>query len=188
MKLKTAMKAVLGLFAAMFTASGLYLALLQFSGNFHEVIPGTYYRSAQLSGRTLETYIQRYGIRTVINLRGASPGTNWYDEEIIATHASGAGHIDFAMSATRELSVERSLELAALLRTAPKPVLVHCRAGADRTGLASVVFLQQVEGMDESVAESQLSLVFGHVGLPFLKAYAMDRSWESLERKLGLKS
>src|SRR5207302_5801897 len=38
--------------------------------NFHTVIEQRFFRAAQPSGATLETYIRDYGIRTVINLRG----------------------------------------------------------------------------------------------------------------------
>jgi hypothetical protein len=36
--------------------------------------------------------------------------------------------------------------------------------------------------MDEETAEGQLSIYFGHIGIPYLSsAYAMDESWEILE-------
>ena len=54
--------------------SGIYLGGLRASGNFHEVKAGEFYRSAQPSADALSRYIDRHGIRTVINLRGASPG------------------------------------------------------------------------------------------------------------------
>jgi protein tyrosine/serine phosphatase len=48
-----------------------------FGENFHAVVPGELYRSAQLSGSRLERHIQAEGIRTVINLRGPNPGSAW---------------------------------------------------------------------------------------------------------------
>jgi len=167
---------------------GVYLGALQLTGNFHEVIPGRFYRSAQLSSTDLGKYIDRYGIKTVINLRGSAVGRPWYDDEVASTQQHGAIHIDFRMSAGRQLTSEQSLHLIELMRNAPGPVLVHCQAGADRTGLASVMYLQQVAGVDEETAEWQLSPLYGHVGLPFLYAYPMDETWEAFEKFIGLPS
>ncbi|MFN3444028.1 MAG: hypothetical protein ACK4Z3_16590, partial [Rhizobium rosettiformans] len=85
--------------AALALLFGAYVGLLILSGNFHEVLPGQFYRSAQLSGERLGAEIDRYGIKTVINLRGENPGKDWYDDEIAATAAHGARHVDFGMSA-----------------------------------------------------------------------------------------
>ncbi|MGV0817177.1 dual specificity protein phosphatase family protein [Martelella sp. AMO21009] len=168
--------------------SGVYLGGLQASGNFHEVKAGEFYRSAQPSASALADYIDRHGIRTVINLRGASPGRSWYDDEIRVSAQKGVEHIDFPMSDRTILSPERSMELLALMRDAPKPILIHCKAGADRTGLASVIYLQQLGGVDEETAEWQLSPLYGHVALPGIGPYAMDTSWEDLEKVFGLDS
>lgn len=174
--------------AALVLSFGAYVGILILSGNFHEVVPGRFYRSAQLSGERLGAEIERYNIKTVINLRGANPGKAWYENEVAATAAHGATHIDFGMSARKDLTAERTQELLAILETAEQPILVHCMSGADRTGLASVMFLQQVAGVDEEVAEWQLSPLYGHINLPFLAAYAMDDTWEKLEKVIGLDS
>jgi uncharacterized protein (TIGR01244 family) len=167
---------------------GAYVGILILSGNFHVVLPGRFYRSAQLSGERLGEEIDRYGIKTVINLRGENVGKDWYDDEVRATAAHGATHVDFRMSARRDLTPEKTQQLLALLKTAEQPILVHCMSGADRTGLASVIFMQQVAGVDEEEAEWQLSPLYGHINLPFLGAYAMDDSWEALEKVIGLDS
>lgn len=167
---------------------GAYVGILILSGNFHEVLPGQLYRSAQLSGERLGEEIDRYGIKTVINLRGENVGRAWYDDEIAAVKAHGATHVNFGISARKDLTPEKTQQLLALLETAQQPILVHCMSGADRTGLASVIFLQQVAGIDEEEAEWQLSPIYGHINLPFLAAYAMDDTWEALEKVIGLDS
>ena len=55
-----------------------YLAWLQVSGNFAPVIDGAVYRSNQPTPERLADYQAAYGIRTVINLRGAAPDEDWY--------------------------------------------------------------------------------------------------------------
>lgn len=167
---------------------GVYVGLLILSGNFHEVLPGQFYRSAQLSGERLGEEIDRYGIKTVINLRGENVGKAWYDDEVAAAAAHGATHVNFGISARKDLTPEKTQELLTVLKTAEQPILVHCMSGADRTGLASVIFLQQVAGVDEEEAEWQLSPIYGHINLPFLAAYAMDDTWEALEKVIGLDS
>jgi len=183
--------ALRGLFAllALLLGGGGYIGYLTLSGNIHEVIPGELYRSAQPDGETIAAYARRYGIKSILNLRGENGDADWYREELAASRSLGIAHFDFRMSSKRALNYERSKELLAMMRAARKPLLIHCMAGSDRTGLASVLYLQQIAGTSEDEAEGQLSLRFGHLGIPFLsKAYAMDQSWERLERHFGLRS
>ncbi|NKN35126.1 dual specificity protein phosphatase family protein [Agrobacterium sp. a22-2] len=180
---------LLAICAAGIATCGLYLGYLQWSGNFHEVIPGEYYRSAQPTAAQIADYAKRYKIRTIVNLRGASTET-WYQNETLAAQDLGITHVDFKMSATHALTPERAQELVQLLKKAQKPILVHCQAGADRSGLASVLYLNQVALMDEHTAEEQLMpILYGHVGIPYIsRTFAMDESWENLERTFGLRS
>jgi protein tyrosine/serine phosphatase len=165
---------------------GGYLGYLQLSGNFHTVIAGELYRSAQPTAAQIEDYAQKYGIRTIVNLRGASNAA-WYADETATAERLGIKHIDFSMRASKGITAEQADQLVALLKDAPKPILIHCQAGADRSGLVSVIYSQRIAGMPEEKAEKQLSIYFGHVGLPIVsKTYAMDRSWEMLERHYGL--
>lgn len=166
-----------------------FLGGLQLTGNFHTVVAGQLYRSAQPTPAELESYVHRYGLKTVVNLRGANPGAKWYDDEKRVAKSLGVKVIDFQMSARQELSPARAEALVALLKAAEKPILVHCKAGADRSGLVSAIYASQVAGVDEKDSEKQLwPIVYGHIGIPFLSpSFAMDTSWEALEPIFGIK-
>ncbi len=160
----------------------LYLWGIQASGNFSTVVEGEVYRSNQITADRMARYRDAFGIRTVLNLRGASPGSAWYDEEARAAQALGIHLIDFGLSAQKELTERQVDDLTAILRDAPKPLLIHCRSGADRTGLASLVYQALIAGIDEDRAERQLSLRFGHFSIPVLsQAWPMDQTWERIE-------
>lgn len=170
-----------GLGAAVLATGG-YLYAIQLLGNFHEVLAGQLYRSNQPSVEELVRYTRENGIRTVINLRGANESQAWYRDEIETARDLGLNHIDFGMSASRELDMNEVNQLVAIMRDAPKPILIHCKAGADRTGLATALYLSRVALLSEEEAESQLSVRYGHIGIPYLSAtYAMDRTWENAE-------
>lgn len=160
---------------------GVYLGVMQLSGNVHTVIAGELYRSGQLSGEMIESLNKSYGIRTILNLRGSNPDKDWYRDEIEATSRLGINHIDFPMSSRELLDDERAKEIIALMRAAPKPLLIHCMGGADRSGLISALYLRYIADRPHVVAEGQLSLYFGHFAVPVLsKAYAMDVTWDNL--------
>ncbi|WP_027993825.1 dual specificity protein phosphatase family protein [Sinorhizobium meliloti] len=161
---------------------GGYLGFLQLTGNFHEVLPRELYRSAQPSAADIASYARQYAIETIVNLRGKSEEA-WYLQEVDAANRAGIAHIDFRLSASEKVSLNKARHLVALLHDAQKPILIHCRAGADRTGLASMIYLQQIAGVDEETAEWQLSVRYGHLGIPYVSAaFAMDESWEDFER------
>lgn len=172
--------------AALGLGVGIYTAILQLTGNFHTVLDGQLYRIAQPSPEQMSKYAQTYGIRTIINLRGDNAGQGWYDLEVKAAQQLGLKHIDFRMSAKRELPQERAIELISIMRDAPKPILIHCNGGSDRSGLASALYLAAIAQKGEFAAESQLSIRFGHFSIPYLSpTYAMDQTFENMEPWLG---
>jgi len=182
---KLAWRAFAIMLSIVVVAGGLFLTSLQFFGNFHTVIPGELYRSAQMTPAQLEAYAAGYGIKTVINLRGDGGTRKWYADEKAESSRLGIDHIDFPMSAKKALTREQTQQLADILRTAPKPILIHCKAGSDRTGFASALYLAAVKGIDVEDAEQQLSVRYGHISLPFVPAYAMDETYEDVEEWLG---
>ena len=169
---------------AAFLALVAFIAIEMQTGNFHEIVPGEFYRSAQPSGKDLERYVKDYGIKTVINLRGGNKSDDWYREEVATSARLGINLIDFRMKAAHELTDEQALALIKLMKHAPKPLLIHCRAGADRSGLAAALYMASVKKSAESDAENQLSLRYGHLpAFPFwwTDAQAMRRTLERVE-------
>lgn len=153
---------------------------LHITGNVHAVEPGVLYRSAQLDGPELEAVINKYAIRTVINLRGPNKGRSWYDEEIAESRKDGVSHIDIRMSARSKPAASTIHDLLAALRSAPKPILIHCKDGADRTGLAAALYELLIAGEPPETAARQLSFRYGH--FPWLGSVtaAMDESFEGI--------
>ena len=66
-------------------------------------------------------------------------------------------------------------EIIQTLREAPKPVLIHCKAGSDRTGLISALYCLTLKGETPAQADRELSVWYGHI--PLTKTIAMDHSY-----------
>jgi protein tyrosine/serine phosphatase len=157
----------------------LFYSLARAGDAFHVVVPGELCRAGQMSAPELSAAIDRHGIRTVVNLRGSADGVGWYREEAAALGAAGVRLVDFPMSAGEALSLEQMDLLVGHLRRGPAPVLVHCRAGADRAGLASALFLAAT-GRPPAEARAQLSWRYGHFPYAWWRERAaMDASLEA---------
>ncbi|WP_370876886.1 dual specificity protein phosphatase family protein [Ancylobacter amanitiformis] len=180
------MRSALWVLVVLAVAGGGFLGIEQLIGNFHTVVAGELYRSAQISADQLADAKARYGIRTVINLRGPST-RDWYVDEVRESERLGLNHVDFKLSAEQELTPGQVEELVAVMREAPKPILVHCKGGADRTGLASALYVAAIARQSEAAAEWQLSPYYGHFSIPLFPSWAMDQSFERAEPWLGFK-
>jgi protein tyrosine/serine phosphatase len=178
--IKISSLSILGAVAAM----GIYMGINQISGNFHEVIPGELYRSAQPGAAVIDAAVQRYGIRTIINLRNEKRGS-WYAEEASAAEKNGVTLINYPLSSADMVSVGESEDLAEVMRRAQKPILIHCEHGANRTGLASAIYVGAVARGSELLAELQLSPLYGHIPIPGIGRYAMTQSWDRFEETIG---
>jgi protein tyrosine phosphatase (PTP) superfamily phosphohydrolase (DUF442 family) len=129
------------------------------------VEPGKLYRSAQLTIPQLREDIAQNKILTVINLRGENKASPWYQQELATCHELGVRHIDVRLSAKHLPPPAEIDKLLDALQTAPRPILVHCLNGSDRTGLASCIFLIDQEHVPWKQAEDALSWRFGHIAL-----------------------
>lgn len=145
--------------------------------NVHSVAPGVVYRSGQLGTARLDTLIRRDRIRSILNLRGPRPGADWYDGEVATSRRAGVEHVDFELSAVKDVSVPETERLVQLMAALPKPLLVHCQAGADRSGLAAALYRYAILQDTAAAAASQLSIWYGHFPALNTGTAAMDRSY-----------
>lgn len=107
--------------------------------NFHPVIVGKVYRSAQLSPMQLDSYIKAYHIKSIINLRNDVKNTNLLQDEIAIAKKNNIAYYLIQLPPHKTPKVSDLKLLVRVLNTAPQPILIHCKAGADRTGLASAI-------------------------------------------------
>jgi hypothetical protein len=157
---------------------GAYPGWLVWTDNFHEVVAGEFFRSGQLDRDELTVAIHRYHLRAVLNLRGSNVGKTWYDEEVALCRDTGIQHFDLKLSARKELTAKQIRDLEDLLLRLPRPLLVHCNGGGDRTSFASALYEILVRHKAPEEASLQLSWNYGH--FPYLwwsASSAMDRSF-----------
>jgi protein-tyrosine phosphatase len=126
----------------------------------HEVVKGTFYRSAQLPPAKLGECIQKFGIKTIINLRTLSPDKipQWWLEELVVAQAYNVKLVNIPMS-TEVLPTKETIETLLKIYKDQNnfPILVHCAHGIHRTGLAAFLYLASIG--DKNAAQ-QLSLKY----------------------------
>lgn len=155
-----------------------WIGYFKIYGNFHQVDTNLY-RSAQLYNFNLPHYIQKYNIKSVINLRGSSKDAQWYQDEIHIAKKYDITHYDFGLPDRRVIPLEKMDTLVALMRQAPKPLLIHCKAGADRTSLASALYLYAIQ--KDRNAQNAISITYGHFPWLGSKTKAMDISFQNYQ-------
>ncbi len=124
-------------------------------GNFGVVVEGEVFRSAQPRLSQLESWADEYSLRTVVRLR-ASLKNDLPDAEREKAAALGLTFHEVEMTARRRPGLIELKELVRVLESAERPMLIHCRGGVDRTGVASVMAAMAVGGEDYQTARGQL--------------------------------
>ena len=133
-----------------------------FHDNLHVVAPGQIYRSAQLDTERLDAVSAELGLRSVLNLRGEHPGSQWFRRQRALLEARGIDSFDIRLSAQRLPSRQDLIRLVDALERAERPLLIHCLRGTDRSGLAAALVVL-LEGGDLSRAREQYTLAHGYL-------------------------
>jgi protein tyrosine/serine phosphatase len=151
--------------------------------NFRVLEPGRAYRSGQVDADTMELLVNVFGIRTVINLRGENVGEPWYDNEKAVLDANEVELVDVRMSAHALPPRAELLKLYDAFLSVEEPILIHCSAGADRTGAASALWRMVVLGHEREDAAGELCVCYGHFEAftpemdELVRIFQPDRTW-----------
>lgn len=123
--------------------------------NFCVVTPGVLWRG-EAPTRSDAQWLVDHGVRTVVSLQldvrpsfeSVHPGpgvvrsvTYFRVRDFAATQVLTHRHLD-----------DHVAEALAIIQQAPKPVLISCRAGVDRTGIIAAAYRVLVEGMSREEA------------------------------------
>lgn len=123
---------------------------------------GGLYRINQPSPVRLAAYKQRFGIKTVINLRGQNQQLGWYRLEEKACQSLGLNLVNIQVYSRGLVNTSRLSELRHIIQTMELPAVVHCKSGADRAGFFSVLYRHYRLGEPIELASNELALKYGH--------------------------
>jgi protein tyrosine/serine phosphatase len=144
----------LGVFAvAVGPPVALYRAQYIHAKRFREVEPGKLYRSGQMTAAGFRETVEKYDIKTVVNLQHEEP------DPLLAEHWLGKGHVRESVLC-QQLGVKYVLlqpdvlppgntvekeppvvqEWLDLLKDENYPILLHCKAGLHRTGRLTAIY------------------------------------------------
>jgi protein tyrosine/serine phosphatase len=128
--------------------------LRTFWTNQSEIAPGVW--RSNHPGRARLARMKAKGLRTVISLRGGGDEAHNATERIWCDELGLT--LRFVAMTDKALPLrETLLTLIETFREAEGPILIHCKAGADRAGLASAVWLLTMTDTPLSEARKMLS-------------------------------
>jgi len=86
-------------------------------------------------------FLKKRGIRAIINLRGRNDDLGWWKTETADARALGIAHLDAMLDSRRLPTRGMLVTLIESFDTAPKPFLLKCSGGQDRTSFAAALYL-----------------------------------------------
>lgn len=127
--------------------------------NMAQIAPGVW-RSNHPPARRFKV-LKDMGIRTILSLR-AEDHTVPHRREVQLAAAQGITLEGVNLNARRAPDAPALIRALEVLRTTERPVLFHCKSGADRAGLVAALYLLEVEGAPPDAARAMLSPRFLH--------------------------
>jgi protein tyrosine phosphatase (PTP) superfamily phosphohydrolase (DUF442 family) len=137
---------------------------------FREVTPGRFYRSGQMTAAGLRDAIERYGIKTVINLQHENPDPHmperWLGRpRVRESELCRELGVRYVLLTPDILPKPNPLDkqppvvgefLAVLDDEANYPILLHCKAGLHRTGRLTAIYRMEYQGWTVGAALREL--------------------------------
>lgn len=145
--------------------------------NLHRV-SSQLYRSGQPSPAAFGE-LERMGVRSVLNLRD-------YHIDTDEANLTGLHLVGYPMSAgsVTERDVENCLRL---IRLSPKPLLVHCWHGSDRTGIIVAAYRIVFQGWSVEQAEKEMRVdTYGYHDALYRNLVELLRTtdWQAMRQRL----
>jgi protein tyrosine phosphatase (PTP) superfamily phosphohydrolase (DUF442 family) len=126
---------------------------------FGVVVPGHIYRSGQISASLIKKTLTKYNIRIIVDLTSADPNNPDKQAEKQAASELNIKVLRFTMSGNGTGDINDYAAAVAAIANAEKqnlPVLVHCTAGAQRTGGVIAAYRLLVQKIDPNIVEDEI--------------------------------
>jgi protein tyrosine/serine phosphatase len=121
------------------------------------------------------------GIKTIVNLRHGVDAHHYLEQE--ACDRYGVKLVYYVVFSREAPSVGQVLGAKQLFEDIEYPAMMHCKSGADRAGVMSVLYMHFRQKKPIAEAIRQLDVKFGHVraGLTGVLDYAFERYIHDVE-------
>ncbi len=126
---------------------------------FGVVVPGHIYRSGQISASLIKKILTKYNIRIIVDLTSADPNNPDKQAEKQAAAELNIKVLRFTMSGNGTGDINDYANAVIAIANAEKqnlPVLVHCTAGAQRTGGVIAAYRLLVQKIDPNIVEDEI--------------------------------
>ncbi len=174
---------VAGLAGAVIAGAALWAAKRTSEGpvTVSELVPGVLVASQPGAGEW-RGIIERLGVRSVVNLRGPRPSERWYVDELAACRDLKVAHDDVRIKLDDWPPQHEVRRYVTLLERTPRPLLLHCKSGTDRSGWGAAVAMSLGDAPLERALDL-LSPAHGHVcnraTCPLHRFFARYQKWLS---------
>jgi len=130
--------------------------------NFHRIDEHAF-RSSQPTTYQLRSAIKKHGIKTVLNLRGYERNSPLRALEEKVCEEAGVKLV-YINAYSRKIPDDKMLEeFKEVFKTIEYPVLIHCKAGADRAGIGSMLYLHYKQGVPLDKTGQLKFWPYGHI-------------------------
>ena len=113
---------------------------------FRCIVPGKVYSAKQPSEKKLQQLIDKYGIKTIVNLRGYSPEHT--PGEVAVAEKNNIEFMTLSWSAHNTPRHPLLKRFIKEIETCQTPILIHCHSGIDRSGTAAAMAAMEIGGED----------------------------------------
>ncbi len=129
--------------------------------NLEEFAPGMW-RSNQPSPGRLKRH-KAMGIENIVSLRKVTPQSPDLFEVEACAQLGLRFHRVEGVAARQLKPAETILKALDAISQVPKPLVIHCKSGADRSGFVAALYLVLVEGRSVAEAAGQLGVKYVHL-------------------------
>jgi len=127
--------------------------------NFGVVVPGHVYRSGQISATLIKKILTKHNIRVIIDLTSVNLNDPDKQAEKQAAAELNIKVLRFTMNGNGTGDINDYADAVIAIANAEKqnlPVLVHCAAGAARTGGVIAIYRLLVQKTDPNIVEDEI--------------------------------
>ncbi len=107
--------------------------------NFHRISDEAF-RSSQPTMWQMRRMVKKYGIKTIVNLKGANADSAYWHFEREQCAKLGVKLVDISIASRNIPNLERLRRAREVFETVEYPVWMHCKAGADRAGIYATLY------------------------------------------------